>query len=1107
MNSKQIQSLEPNQQHIVTSYTTSTNIIQNIQNENQPFLTMNNPQINETLHETKKIIKNENGSKTIQEIQEKEYKINSVPFKSLLQNEENSNFQELPQFSSKYINKQNNLFNNISYNPFTPNLNINQNSKREKEKVIQNEIKQQKIYNTNKIERYFDKKLKSHNIRNSINEKQIFDNNVFRIQTFKSHGKQEGRLTTFENILNTKNILELTKINEDNEKYLLLIKRIAMQLKRKVKPPTQGFFYKIIRNEQYLLLIKRIAIQLKRKVKPPTQGFFYQRIISNKQYLLLIKRIAFQLKRKTRAPTHGFFYKYIRNEQYRLLIKRIAFQLKIRKRSPTHGYFFKYIRNEQYRLLIKRIAFQLKRRIRLPTCKIIKIYESYIKLIRRIARQLNISRKQRMANKNINTSFIIEEKIYNNGSDRNMILSNNQVNNINNLNYETNIFNNNQVNQNIQSINSFNEIKKVTSESSIPSYNINSKVEKIEIEEEIPEINNNHNILNIQNIENNNINNDFPLNKEDNQNEFSAQNSVKVNLSGNNFSFHDSDKNLQQEGIQEKKIVEEKIEINNKINNQNINYKDSNLFSSNESIKNKKEDIYIQSYPSLSKNKKSVNINLSIFKKEGSNDKENQLKLSEEKNVQNRSYKKETNILNRLNNDININEDKDSDLNVSQDLNVSLSNIEVSKTNFINDFNKFLNKVNIQIINNFPVSLNEKNKHYFQQSNFWLLIMNYLFFQNNNISLYTIISLLEQYFLWCTDINLDNFSSIKERIKEYIESNFSSESISQFLFMNHLKSIDEIFEKYEICIKNKATNYKEIKINNINLPNNEKIKCNCELCTNDNACIKKVIDINKSKINVINDINMDILGKNEMLPEYEQKLNNISNKEEIFYKGKSKSNKYLFSKSKTVYTGNTNLEYKIMNQNISKNENTEEIFETENDNEKNKTYKNISKKKSRKKEKEINYEEEDINKEEKIENEEKEEKEEKEEEEKEEKDDGAIDNKNKKKTKKNKKGKSRSRNKKKRESSKSDKEDNENDEKEEVNKEEKEEEIKTERSKQKKKKKDKKINKNIEKEEKSDSEENIGKEEEKNEEEIEVINTNISKRKKSKTPNKKSRKH
>ena len=301
MEPNQIQNLESNQQHIVATYTTSTNTIQNIPNLNQPLLSINNPQISETKIETKEIIKNEYGSKTIQEIQEKKHEINSVPFKSMMQIEENLNCQEMPPFSSKYIIKQNNLFNNT--NPFAKNLNLNKNSKKRQSATIQNEIKQPKIYHTNKVDRYFEKKVKSHNIRNSINEK-IFENkSVFKIQTFKSKAKQGGRLTTFDkNTFESKNVLELNKINEENEKYILLIKRISLQLKKKVRPPTQGFFYKIIKNEQYKLLVKRIAFQLKRRTRVPTPRYSYK-YIRNEEYKLLIKRIAYQLKRKIREPS------------------------------------------------------------------------------------------------------------------------------------------------------------------------------------------------------------------------------------------------------------------------------------------------------------------------------------------------------------------------------------------------------------------------------------------------------------------------------------------------------------------------------------------------------------------------------------------------------------------------------------------------------------------------------------------------------------------------------------------------------------------------------------------------------------------------------------
>jgi hypothetical protein len=252
-----------------------------------------------------------------------------------------------------------------------------------------------------------------------------------------------------------------------------------------------------------------------------------------------------------------------------------------------------------------------------------------------------------------------------------------------------------------------------------------------------------------------------------------------------------------------------------------------------------------------------------------------------------------------------------------------LSNIEVTKTNFIHDFDRFLNKTKIKIINNFPVSLEEKNKFYFKQSNFWFLVLNYLFYQSDCISLFTIISILEQYYIWCTDKSLDNFNSIKETIKEYINNHYTPEMISQFLFMNQLNSIDQIFQKYEISIKNKENNFKEIKLNiEYNQGN-----CQCELCTNNEACIKKVADDNKKKIKVINNDSINYIGFQNGEKKSE-KNNDISNNEELFFKGKSKKKQNVFSKSKIVQSESTNLEYNINTTVIS---NQEEMIDNMSD--------------------------------------------------------------------------------------------------------------------------------------------------------------------------------
>ena len=49
-------------------------------------------------------------------------------------------------------------------------------------------------------------------------------------------------------------------------------------------------------------------------------------------------------------------------------------------------------------------------------------------------------------------------------------------------------------------------------------------------------------------------------------------------------------------------------------------------------------------------------------------------------------------------------------------------------------------------------------------------------------------------------------------------------------------------------MKTKKNNYKEIKIDEININNNNTY--NWDLCKNENACIKTVLDINKEKVKI-----------------------------------------------------------------------------------------------------------------------------------------------------------------------------------------------------------------------------------------------------------------
>ena len=422
-------------------------------------------------------------------------------------------------------------------------------------------------------------------------------------------------------------------------------------------------------------------------------------------------------------------------------------------------------------------------------------------------------------------------------------------------------------------------------------------------------------------------------------------------------------------------------------------------------------------------------------------------------------------------------------LNQNQDDNINLSNIEVTQSNFINDFKKFLDKENISLVNGLPEIINQKIKLYLEHNKFWFLIINYIFYINKELSFYNLLALLDKYFLWCTEKTKDNFALIKNLVLEYITRNFTTEKINQFLFMNKLTNIEEIFEKYELSIKSeeKANELKQEKIYELNLINNILPECNCDLCQNELACIKKVADMNKNKIQIIKGQNIDFIGNKE--------LNNKNNEldidsgEEIYYKGiTDKKNNKIFTASKTRFSENTNFVFTS----------TMVINNIKNDSdEKNKTFKNISKRKNKISE-EKKEEKEEIKQEEKEETKEEIKQEEEKEETKEEKEEKEDETKNRKKSRKTKKDKSRNKNKnKKRDSSKSDKNEDDNEEKEE----------KEEEGKQKKKKKTKKY-KNLDNDNDSSKEDDT-EDKEKDKEEQKSRNKKKSRTKKNKNSRKK----
>ena len=304
MNSKQNLSNETNnpQSNII-----NFNPTHGSENTNSILLPNINSSKTPNTEEKKELIEKNNGSTVITPL-EKEMKCNSIAAtsKSLI----NVQDKIIPG-SNIFINN----FKNNSSNPFINQLNSEPNSN----------IKNTNNFNQNLTSNDGNnfKKNKSQFIRNSINinPKEInkfsneINNSIIRIKVYKSHNKHrrttqyigidnKNILLNLENEINNKKNekkIEVSDFNDKKYKYKLLIKRIAEQLKRKINPPTKGYFYvTIIKTDRYLKIIKKIGQKLKIGVHPPTHGFFYNFIEKENKYKLLIKRIGSQLKKKNK---------------------------------------------------------------------------------------------------------------------------------------------------------------------------------------------------------------------------------------------------------------------------------------------------------------------------------------------------------------------------------------------------------------------------------------------------------------------------------------------------------------------------------------------------------------------------------------------------------------------------------------------------------------------------------------------------------------------------------------------------------------------------------------------------------------------------------------
>ena len=107
---------------------------------------------------------------------------------------------------------------------------------------------------------------------------------------------------------------------------------------------------------KYKLLIKRIAMQLKKKVREPTQGFFHFALQKGDYPLMIIRKIETQIINHNIEFSNDIFRIYTQKyKKYRELIKRIAHLLKISMKNKRFWENKKYANTAQTNIQITQI--------------------------------------------------------------------------------------------------------------------------------------------------------------------------------------------------------------------------------------------------------------------------------------------------------------------------------------------------------------------------------------------------------------------------------------------------------------------------------------------------------------------------------------------------------------------------------------------------------------------------------------------------------------------------------------------------------------------------------------------------------------------------------
>ena len=722
----------------------------------------------------------------------------------------------------------------------------------------------------------------------------------------------------------------------------------------------------INQNNSYSQLVKKIANQLKRRVRPPTEGFFRFALQKGEYSLIIIRKISNQMKYQPIIFNNEIFSMYNQKyKKYRELIKRLAHLLKNKRKNKTvvqTNITETNLVNSPNDINSNK-SIKIKNNIN-DKSKNIKIKASNkSKQNNKIVNQKNIKAHTQLSAKNTNNKSIYQNKYNshsNNINDKIINLTNPFMESKEKLSFNTP--NNYLMKTNLQNPNQYNIHNKEKISNFNNKFNLNKK-EKIVINSKTNnkinnKINNNNNKNNTMEIikeekksnlnskedknqntkiikkeiitenkyiqENNNIKNSFSNNNDLNLNNFNKSEIISNAPIDSKFTEISTSRDIEMKNnVQKINIVSGKsIKINttnlnsgtnqinkitniNNISNNNINRNinsnmnnnlkinlekntnNMNLISYEEekktSINNNESNLsLINNYNSESNNDGTMTLS-SINKEEGKNSitldsnksgskrKQIKVKLSSFTKENKETPIEETFNYNSNNN--NLNEPQNINLNNVQKLSCntfennadSINSIiyqkEIStstdETSFLKKFDSFLSKNNITIESFIPMAINKDGQQYLKQNAFWEKYINYLSIKyslnNIKISLFSFIQIIEHYFLWCEDLSSDVVEEFKKLIIEIINKIYNNDEIRQFCFMNKINNLEELFKKYKYFTNfNKNGNLKfdkeiEIKINNG--PNEE---CNCELCKSEIACMKKIIELNKSKIMGVN---------------------------------------------------------------------------------------------------------------------------------------------------------------------------------------------------------------------------------------------------------------